>query len=124
MIPLEEYCKQNDIDNDVAALGYVCLRCACLYTVIVATMGNRIDAYGGDKKEVRNYLEWATAFSMIAHKSLKLNDMIQAQKSICTLYKDDCRKNYLKTGNMMVGTYMANDLSVCKDFENNTNLEN
>lgn len=65
MIPLEEYCKQNDIDNDVAALGYVCLRCACLYTVIVATMGNRIDAYGGDKKEVRNYLEWATAFSMI-----------------------------------------------------------
>lgn len=120
MIPLKEYIKNKNIQNDDGAKGYMALRCGCLYLVTSTMMEGKNE----DKNKKENilmcegYKSQAVLLWVMAGKSMgvKIDNMVKNIGEITAFYIEDSNKNYQRTGNMMVDSYMGDDLIICKEF--------
>lgn len=120
MIPLKEYIKNKNIQNDDGAKGYMALRCGCLYLVTSVMMEGKNEDKNKKENDIlcKNYsiqgnLLWKMARKIMA---VKMNNMTKNIENITMFYIEDSNKNYQRTGNMMVDSYMGDDLIICKEF--------
>ena len=116
--PLSEFNQDHDISIDNGALTYVLQRCSALYNTVQALIIDQDKELSDKQFEASVFLG---NLAVMLHASIKDLDLGTAEKEVAdlikakvTIYLEDAKANYIKTGSYVMDTYIESDLTYCK----------
>tara|TARA_B110001454_G_C12506930_1_gene345114 strand:- start:167 stop:616 length:450 start_codon:yes stop_codon:yes gene_type:complete len=118
--PLSEYVEENqDNSDDPAFMFYITTRCASNYSFGATLFLNK-----GLEVESKNFQDISVKLKVVATKLLTnksgyTNDeavkaVLENTEDIYDRYIKDGKEHYSKTGSYINGSYIEDDLSICK----------
>ena len=118
--PLSEYIEENqDNSDDPAFMFYITTRCAANYRYgAILLLKQELKTQSKNFHDISVKLKVA-AIKVLINKSGHTNDeavkaVLENTKDIYDRYIKDGKEHYSKTGSYINGSYIEDDLSICK----------
>ena len=120
--PLKDYLKQNeDNSSDPAFMFYITTRCASNYSYAATLFLKK-----GFKDHSKNFQDISVRLKVVATKLLinkngylddeAVKTVLESTNDINDRYFKDGKEHYSKTGSYINGSYIENDMNICKQL--------
>ena len=121
--PLSEYVEENqDNSDDPAFMFYITTRCAANYNYgATLLLKQELKTQSKNFQDISVKLQFVAVKLLINKSGYTNDDAVKAVlKQVDTLYDKyfkDGNEHYSKTGTYINGSYIENDLSICKQLK-------
>lgn len=122
LLPLKKYLERNiEQKEDPSVYMYVSDRCSAAYMFMAVIVKNKEPDFSKQVEDASTKFKMF-AFNILTKKfgrneadALKL--IKDNSESTLKLYLKDGKENYTRTGSYFLGSYIEEDLQICKGFE-------